>query len=426
MTHQELLDDISRTSIKLLMTEPFYGHFFTGIVKSVTTEAEEEMGLNTAFVRALNNFTVQFSVSKSFWLSIPAEQRYGVVKHEILHVVLKHITYNRTMKMPDRELANIAFDMVINQYIERDQLPDGGVFYTDFKKIADRLSIDFLPEESADYYYAKLSEMLDKTLSSTVKIDSNLDTDNTQRSLRELLDSGKLSTKNHKLWDTFEKLSSPERMLLEGYIDQVLKNTIERVGEGNMQGNLPGDVLEQINILKAKLKPSIDWRRALRLFTTTGSRTYLKNTMKRKSKRYGTTPGIKIKSKNHVMVAVDTSGSMSKQEIELLFGEVYHIWKNGAEMTVVEFDTIIHNVYSYQGVPPKEVKGRGGTCFDEVIRLANDKIRPDVTVFFTDGYADKIRVNPRKPLMWMITPQGVSQGSREWNQLKGRVIKMMA
>ena len=68
------------------------------------------------------------------------------------------------------------------------------------------------------------------------------------------------------------------------------------------------------------------------------------------------------------------------------------------------------------------VHGRGGTCFDEPIKFANEKYQPDATIYFTDGFAPEPTVKSRKPILWMITPKGIEE--ENWDYLPGRKVKM--
>jgi predicted metal-dependent peptidase len=95
-------------------------------------------------------------------------------------------------------------------------------------------------------------------------------------------------------------------------------------------------------------KATIDWKRALRLFVASSERTYLKSTIKRPSSRYGTVPGIKIKRRQKLMIALDTSGSIILELLERFFQEVYHIWRTGAEVLIVEFDLSVQRAILLQ------------------------------------------------------------------------------
>ena len=84
--------------------------------------------------------------------------------------------------------------------------------------------------------------------------------------------------------------------------------------------------------------------------------------MKRYSRRFGEpNPGIRIKQFQKIAIIVDTSGSMTSHEvISSLFAEIHGIWKAGAEIHIVECDTMVQQTYDYRGITPKFVLGGGG------------------------------------------------------------------
>jgi len=90
----------------------------------------------------------------------------------------------------------------------------------------------------------------------------------------------------------------------------------------------------------------------------------------------------------------------------------------------VECDTVIGSHYLYKGQPAKVITGGGGTCFDEPIKYANEQYLPDAVIYFTDGYAPELTIYPRKPILWLISANGLSAQSDDYLRLPGRKIKM--
>ena len=80
-----MLDSISKTSIKLLLAEPFYGHFMMGLPKEISTQTD------TAAVALMNRQNIKLIVNADFWGKLSEDHRYGLIKHEMLHIVLKHL-----------------------------------------------------------------------------------------------------------------------------------------------------------------------------------------------------------------------------------------------------------------------------------------------------------------------------------------------
>ncbi|MGB0929451.1 MAG: VWA-like domain-containing protein [Chitinophagales bacterium] len=443
----QILDQVSKTTIQLLLKEPFYGHFFTGILREVTERVP------TAAVGMVNSQMVKLYINEDFWTKklTTKDFRYGVLKHEILHIVLKHILMVKDFS--NRQLFNIAADIVVNQYIERKQLIEGVVLLELF------VDLKMEPYKDVRYYYNILSKVwqnyLQKTNSSTT-VDkagnrcqgvnqssspskhttnnkkhtqtpkhSNTQTQSltpSEQVLREFMTEENDCLGQHDLWwDEIGKMTAAERKILEGYINDVLKNAVHRTKD---RSALPAGLKQYIDLTLKSLEPQVNWRRVLRIFSANSSRTYLKNTIRRPSKRYGTTPGIKVKNRQKLLVAIDTSGSVNNEELKVFFGELYHIWRQGAEIFVVECDAAIHNKYFYRGTPPDHISGRGGTDFNAPIEYANTEYRPDAIVYFTDGYAPVPHIKNRNPILWMITSEGLKEGEGAWNGLPGRKVKM--
>ena len=453
----QILDQVSKTTIQLLLNEPFYGHFFTGILREVSDRVP------TAAVGMVHSQMVKLYINEDFWTQklTTKDFRYGVLKHEILHIVLKHILMVKDFS--NRQLFNIAADIVVNQYIERKQLIEGVVLLEMFS------DLKMEPFKDVRYYYDILYDVWQGYLQRTVNKacpetsgagsrcqggseNGGQSSDNNKKRQRPPKASSKPTqtpehtntqtqpltpseqvlrdymTEEHDClgqhdlwWEEIGKMTAAERKILEGYINDNLKNTVNRVKN---RSALPAGLQQYIDLTLKSLESQVNWRRVLRIFAASSSRTYLRNTIRRPSKRYGTTPGIKVKNRQKLLVAIDTSGSVNNDELRTFFGELYHIWRQGAEIFVVECDAAIHNKYFYRGTPPDHISGRGGTDFNAPIEYANTQYHPDAIIYFTDGYAPVPNINSRVPLLWMITSEGLKEGEGVWDGLPGRKVKM--
>ena len=49
------------------------------------------------------------------------------------------------------------------------------------------------------------------------------------------------------------------------------------------------------------------------------------------------------------MVAIDTSGSVSHDDLVEFFNETYHIYKSGTYVDIIECDAKVQRVYEYKG-----------------------------------------------------------------------------
>ena len=120
---------------------------------------------------------------------------------------------------------------------------------------------------------------------------------------------------------------------------------------------------------------------------------------------------IKHKKKISILVAVDTSGSVSNEELKDFFSEITYIYKAGAKITILECDAQISANYEYTGKWTGKVHGRGGTDFAPAVDYYREH-KKDYTmfVFFTDGYAPIEGLNvPNNDMLWVITSNGQRQ-----------------
>ncbi len=419
---ERVLREVSRTTISLLLDEPFFGHLLAGLSKEVGQEAP------TLAVAVSTGSLFRLCINEHFWMEeLTDEQlRRGVVKHEILHLALGHLLVAHQFR--NRTLFNIAADIVVNQYVEREQLPPGAILLEQFR------SFGLEPNRDVGYYYRRLMEALrqgggpsgepgEAGAGPGLSENSGSPSSAMER-LNELLAGGSAhpELERHEHWAS-RQLTAAGRSNLEQAREAMIYHASQRLQERDF-GKLPGQLQAFLRDIAGRNAPSTDWRRALRLFTASSSRTHLKNTIRRPSKRYGATPGIKIQRKQKLLVAIDTSGSVPDADIQRFFSEIYQIWRHGAEVLVVECDTQIKRKYPYRGITPDFIMGRGGTDFNAPLEFANQHYLPDAIIYFTDGYAALPRIESRRPVLWMITPGGLKAGEGIWDLLPGRKVKM--
>ena len=129
MANKNINDEISRCIIKMLINEPFYAHFLSGIVRKVTDEVP------TAAV-GLNETKVTLYVNENFFLKELStfSSRVAVIKHETLHLLFKHL-FRLDLKKYDPKLFNISADLVVNQFIGKWKLPENAVTLSSFPEL---------------------------------------------------------------------------------------------------------------------------------------------------------------------------------------------------------------------------------------------------------------------------------------------------
>ena len=350
-------DKLARASKTLILNEPFYGLFLIGLNKVMRKD------IPTAGV-SKHGIGIQLSINPDFFINLPDKHQIGLLKHELLHVSFGHMLMRDLYS--NHKLFNIAADLEINQYIDHDYLPEGGLTLKTFPDLN-------LPEKAGTKKYYELLEQACK--------------DGTCESLDSLLrEMNGDSQYDHKTWDEFEELSEADKKLVQKQVEHQLKETAEQTEK--RRGNIPGELASLIERLRHLEPPSFDWKGYLRRFVGNSTITYTKKLRRKFNKRYSANPGLKIKFKNNILVGVDTSGSVSNDELKEFMNELAHMHKTGHEITVAQCDTQVNSVEKFNPRKDWEVKGRGGTDFQPVIDLYNEREGLyTALIYLTDGEA---------------------------------------
>ncbi|QQO92493.1 hypothetical protein CPT_Machias_104 [Staphylococcus phage Machias] len=221
--------------------------------------------------------------------------------------------------------------------------------------------------------------------------------------------------------------ATEERM--KDQLHELLTNAVS-----NSRGDTPAHIKEQIEILKRK--PKIKWQDFLK--SKVGKkRADTRKTILRRNRRQpyrndvrGTLPGKKL---GKVFAAIDTSGSMSKTEIEEIIAELYYISKDmKIDLVLLFFSTDVEEVVEV--TRPNQfnnyVMGRGGTYFSSVFDYLNDDnnknkynvTKDDILLFFSDGFGEpEVDYGVLKDIIWVITED---EKNLSVNDPKGKVLKL--
>lgn len=177
------------------------------------------------------------------------------------------------------------------------------------------------------------------------------------------------------------------------------------------RGDIPAFLQEQLK--KLFEKPRLNWKQMLRKYVGTipeGHRSTKMRLNRRQPDRFDLC-GKMTDTTLKIVIAIDTSGSMSSRELEYCFNEIFNILKvKKFDITVIECDSQIGKIYK-----PKKMKdiqlnvsGRGGTSFIPVIEyINNNKFKDAIMIYFTDGYGDYEIPRPRTfKNLWVIVGGG--------------------
>lgn len=172
-------------------------------------------------------------------------------------------------------------------------------------------------------------------------------------------------------------------------------------------GSISANMIESI-IASTKVK--IDYRRVLQLFRTEVISSKRRLTRMRPSRRFGFDyMGSVHQLTSRLLIAVDTSASVSNDMLSDFFGVINRFFKYGIEtIDVVMVDTEINGeTMSLKKAKKGGIKiiGRGGTDFQCVIDyVAQSKTRYQGLIILTDGEAPTPTLPPffRVPILWAL------------------------
>ena len=378
----------------LMITDPFYGLFMLNISRTITTE------IDTLAV-GLNGINIKMYINQAFWDSLSDKEQIAILKHELMHVCLGHLTMVNLFS--NHKIHNISADAEINQYI--DDLPEGGITINYLEK---EMNCKLDLKAGTKYYYDEIMNFKDD-------VEDNIN-------FGAGSESGECDSKkrgDHGMWEEFDKLSEIEKKLVENQIESQLKSTAEQVSK--TCGNIPGELKIKIESLYEKKEQIFNWKSYFRRLLGTSGKVYTKKSQRKFSKRFDGSAGLKIRHKQNILVAIDTSGSVCDAELIDFFCEIKHIYKTGASITIVECDTKINSIYEYNGIFKGDVTGRGGTYFAPPVELYNkNKSKYNQLIYFTDGEASLVNIKFPQNMIWVITSNGWCQDK----DFPGKVIRI--
>ena len=384
---------LSKISKDLMLKEPYYGFFLIMLNKVWRKD------LPTAGV-SKQNINYQLAINEEFWMGLSDDHKMGLLKHELLHIAFGHLVSFSSFS--NKKLANVAMDMEINQYIEDSWLPEGGI------KLEDYADLKLDKKAGCRYYYDQLLRLQDEK-------DKNGTTGNTPMdNLLDNIASGDIP--DHSTWEEFDDMTDAEKKLIEKQVQKILQDAKEQTVK--KRGNVPGEI-EGLIVVEEFVAPKFDWKGYLRRFTGVSTKVFTKKIRRKENRRYEDNPGLKIKMRQHMLLAIDTSGSVSDTELAEFMNEIHHIYKVGVDITVVQCDTSIKSIEPYRGKNEINVLGRGGTEFDPVLDYYNANLKKYTSlVYFTDGEC-YTSVKPKSKVLWVLSERS---GMNE--DLLGQVIKL--
>jgi predicted metal-dependent peptidase len=318
-----------------------------------------------------------------------------VILHENLHKAFRHLTTWVKLYKEDAQLANMACDYVINLMLVD---MDVGESIIAFPRTEDG--------ERMGLYDPRFKGMHTKQVFDILKQEKE-----------EGGEGGKGGEgfDDHD-WEGAAEISGEDKKELEREIDQALRQGI--IADQKMNGSGKGGLSRELGDL---LQPQIDWREALREFVSSFCNAKDTSSWRRVNRRMLAQdvymPSLVGEKVGHIVVGIDTSGSIGVQELNTFLSEVKSIVEDvhPDALDLIYWDGAVaaHEVYDMATmsnlVSSTKPMGGGGTdptCMMHYLKEKN--IKPECIIQLTDGYINNWGDQWEAPILWVITESSYS------------------
>ena len=347
-----------------------------------------------AGVTILDKNPIVITINPFLFLEFNIKEMLFILCHEIEHLVLNHpsevLRLNPSMDPEKTKLLNYAMDCsinerlkyMINNYNENYiSCPNDIIDIKFIKKLVPKQNVKKL--ESYLYYYNLIKDIKNpqKNINFGLKGTKN------QNETKNIITK---SNSCHGGEFAFELKGD------SSFVEEVTKNFVRQAFDSITERNrglLP--LYQQENIERLLCPPKINWKVVLKHYMGNIPVPYKTTKMRlnrRQPLRFDLSGKIMDRTVK-LVVAIDTSGSMSNKDIKNVMIEIFNIVKNMKyEITIIECDAEINKIYRAKSIKDvsTKVNGRGGTSFIPVIEYLNKHpyYRDSVLVYFTDGFGD--------------------------------------
>lgn len=391
---------ITKAKAKLIRNHPFYAILAFG------ADYIEAAWCPTMATDGKNIFWGRAFVDK-----ITEKELMGVIAHEVLHMAWLHAL---RLGKRNHKVWNIACDIVINETVLESKLslPKDG-WHLENDKILANSGIDL--KKYANWSANAVYEDLMKNHVTEVKI--SFPSPNGQGEDGD--DDGE------PMWGGIvQPMDGSGRALTKdeiAEIEQEMKITVKQAAQAaKMRGLLPGS-LE--GLVEAVGKPKINWKEYIQNWVTghhPDDFSWNRPNRKWFANHRIYMPRLKLNGAGHGVLSIDTSGSVSDDELRQYVREIAGVIElcNPDKLTIIQHDAVLTDVrewHSGEDFKNLHVKGRGGTCIQPSFQYAAGKKvgsfpvldEPiDWMVCFTDmGIVDYPSKNeaPDFPVLWCAT-----------------------
>jgi predicted metal-dependent peptidase len=405
MDDAEKRKKVESAQLLILSKYPFYGHLLCNIdLREIKTE--EEWGTQRGMTHGLRSSedTIEYYLPEC--PEGVGEIMFGLM-HEISHIAFRHCSRCETR---DPMIWNLSTDALINTLLEA---------YTGssvMKIVPNVIFPEVLPwKKGQEVTKATISslteeEVYDRLRITKVNICAMIGCN--EKKEHEHSCHAKPQPGKNKGKDSDKDGKSTNGTATEAEKQLKWKRAVAAAAQAARQrGTLPAGMDALVDRL---LNPKKDWKTILSDFWVFANQTYqYLPPDRRNSFSDFLFPDYTISHQlSDLVIAVDTSGSISNEELQQIISESMSIVSISKRTWIIFCDAAVHGVHELtedETVPPKP-KGRGGTAFTPVFKYV-EKMKeegewnPAALLYFTDGYGDwdSLRTfSPSYPVLWVV------------------------
>lgn len=381
---------------KLTLSEAFYGNLLQELTIKYTQQVPTA---GITFNQKASQYEIY--INPSYFLSLTNQERVAVFQHEVLHFTNKHLFrlpfLDANISNEDKKMYNIAGDMAINQFIK--DLPKGCVDVKEWKLDDGSL---FPTYQNMENYNELIKAEKKKQKENGKDQGEGKGGKGTRGNVNEQME--KYREFDQHMWDSLDE-ETKKKMLEEA--KKLIKRTVEKTSYSHsIIPDSVKDLLDEID----KLSFGINYKQILKsILKRTVCSTEREATWKRPNKRYGTySPGSKIGNLPQLSMYVDTSGSISINEMNEFFNIISGFLRVGARHCLLGlWHTSLYykKRFKLNGQLAKEDLESGGTSVTPTLEDIK-KTNPNLSIILTDGYYDNSSVKPTSEIIWIISKGG--------------------
>lgn len=398
------------TTMSVMFSNPKFSKnylFYAHMISMCTLKFDSELPAPAGVAFNVDHYDLY--INPEVFDEYPVEQRIGILKHEMLHILNNHVLrQEERVHLP----WNYGTDCAINQLIDYDHLPKDGVFPHNFNKVLGDESIVVPEKESSEFYYDMIKEQ------SQSQDQENGDGEGQDGDEEQDGGSGGTPSEGNgngkpRLIDSHEtwEKSQGDKDYQKDVTARMMKKAHDEAVKG--RGDVPSQYSDWLDL--NSFKSEVDWKKVLRNITgnkRVGKRSSIMRTDRRFPKRDDLRGHLKERTFN-ILVVADVSGSMSDKAVLHTLSEVKHtcdLTRSSADL--IQIDTVAYEPQKIdKNTKVIERKARGGTTLSPALDKANEyKLDYQAVVVLTDGGLCDSDVNAfaklRKKVIWLIEPQG--------------------